>query len=301
MLEVIEIFYWKQVLTIFHLSNRRMFRKGRVMNMFKFHQLLNSNKHLSQWFLLSLINLESWTPCYPTTTSQNKAYSWLPTRPLGILRDLLNLWGVEFARCCPSFFLVRINNNLFNEQNWSLDASLTTWYSESSMMIIVREYKFSGNIFYCMYYLRPLCTASRCFSFIHYALNFIGLGSTVFSAISSGTGYNIIWGPSWSKLFVFISSSFSILCECPSITSKKFNLYPASGQEKRLLRFKDYSEKWTSNGRSFGQKENLHSVKVELQITFNPSTPMSDQDRISPYNINTISSRQVMRIKKNIN
>ena len=33
---------------------------------------------------------------------------------------------------------------------------------------------------------------------------------------------------------------------------------------------------------------------------FNPLTPMSDQDRISPYNINTISSRKVMRIKKNI-
>ena len=33
-----------------------------------------------------------------------------------------------------------------------------------------------------------------------------------------------------------------------------------------------------------------------------PLTPMSDQDRISPYNINTMSSRQVMRIKrKNIN
>ena len=28
---------------------------------------------------------------------------------------------------------------------------------------------------------------------------------------------------------------------------------------------------------------------------------MSDQERISPYNINTISTRQVMRIKKNIN
>ena len=28
---------------------------------------------------------------------------------------------------------------------------------------------------------------------------------------------------------------------------------------------------------------------------------MSDQDRISPYHINTISTRQVMRIKKNIN
>ena len=27
---------------------------------------------------------------------------------------------------------------------------------------------------------------------------------------------------------------------------------------------------------------------------------MGDQDRISPYNIDTISSKQVMRIKKNI-
>ena len=33
----------------------------------------------------------------------------------------------------------------------------------------------------------------------------------------------------------------------------------------------------------------------------NPLPAMSDRDRISPYNINTISSRQVMRIKKNIN
>ena len=32
-----------------------------------------------------------------------------------------------------------------------------------------------------------------------------------------------------------------------------------------------------------------------------PLTRMGDQDRISPYNINTISSRQVMRIKKNVN
>ena len=27
---------------------------------------------------------------------------------------------------------------------------------------------------------------------------------------------------------------------------------------------------------------------------------MSDKDRISPYNVNTISTREVMRIKKNI-
>ena len=33
----------------------------------------------------------------------------------------------------------------------------------------------------------------------------------------------------------------------------------------------------------------------------NPLTPVGDQDRISPYYINTISCRQVMRLKKNIN
>ena len=34
---------------------------------------------------------------------------------------------------------------------------------------------------------------------------------------------------------------------------------------------------------------------------FNPLIPVSDQDRISPDNINTISNRQMMRIKKMIN
>ena len=34
---------------------------------------------------------------------------------------------------------------------------------------------------------------------------------------------------------------------------------------------------------------------------FNPLAPMSDQDRISPYNIDTISTKEVIRIKKNIN
>ena len=33
-------------------------------------------------------------------------------------------------------------------------------------------------------------------------------------------------------------------------------------------------------------------------MSFNLLTPMSDQDRISPYKINKISSRQVIRIKK---
>ena len=38
-----------------------------------------------------------------------------------------------------------------------------------------------------------------------------------------------------------------------------------------------------------------------IYLYISPLTPMSDQDRISPYNINTISCRQLMRIKKNVN
>ena len=50
--------------------------------------------------------------------------------------------------------------------------------------------------------------------------------------------------------------------------------------------------------------DNMSPVTLDKIITFwllTLSLPTSDQDRISPYNINTISSRQVMRIEKNIN
>ena len=39
----------------------------------------------------------------------------------------------------------------------------------------------------------------------------------------------------------------------------------------------------------------------ELKQPVNPLTPTSDQDRSSPNNINTISTRKVMRIKNTIN
>ena len=48
----------------------------------------------------------------------------------------------------------------------------------------------------------------------------------------------------------------------------------------------------------------LHAISVWMKALIfflwylHPLTPMSDQDRISPYNIITISSRLVMRIKK---
>ena len=61
-----------------------------------------------------------------------------------------------------------------------------------------------------------------------------------------------------------------------------------------------------------GLKCNLGLALIGLQTTglcspfetpyefTNPLTYMSDQERISPYNINTISNRLVMRNKKNI-
>ena len=46
-------------------------------------------------------------------------------------------------------------------------------------------------------------------------------------------------------------------------------------------------------------------IKIKQKVTehmgtLKPLTPMNDQDRISPCNVNTISSRQVMRTKKYI-
>ena len=50
----------------------------------------------------------------------------------------------------------------------------------------------------------------------------------------------------------------------------------------------------------YNQRKDDRKLTVEGRL-FNPLTPMSDQDRVSPYNIGTISTRKVMRIKKNIN
>ena len=49
-----------------------------------------------------------------------------------------------------------------------------------------------------------------------------------------------------------------------------------------------------------GVKESYFITHSPL-TTLNPLASMSDQDRLSPYNINTISTRRVMRIKKTIN
>ena len=44
-----------------------------------------------------------------------------------------------------------------------------------------------------------------------------------------------------------------------------------------------------------------HETQPSVTDVLNPSTPMSDQDWISPYSFKPTSSRQLMRIKKNIN
>ena len=45
----------------------------------------------------------------------------------------------------------------------------------------------------------------------------------------------------------------------------------------------------------------IENFTKAVKCLFNPFTPTGDQDRISPYNMNVISSRQVIRIEKNIN
>ena len=42
----------------------------------------------------------------------------------------------------------------------------------------------------------------------------------------------------------------------------------------------------------------VNNVTTYFLVSFNYLTLLSDQDRISPYNINTISSIKVMKIKK---
>ena len=44
-----------------------------------------------------------------------------------------------------------------------------------------------------------------------------------------------------------------------------------------------------------------HETQLSVTDVLNPSTPMSDQDWISPYYFKSTSSRQLIRIKKNIN
>ena len=52
--------------------------------------------------------------------------------------------------------------------------------------------------------------------------------------------------------------------------------------------------KWSTSGQPVLSS---HPI-IPCGQLLNPLTLMSDQDRISPYSINTISTRQVMRIKK---
>ena len=48
-------------------------------------------------------------------------------------------------------------------------------------------------------------------------------------------------------------------------------------------------------------KTTTTTTKTKSPSSFNPLTPMSDQGKVSPYSIITVLTRQVMRMKKNIN
>ena len=74
-----------------------------------------------------------------------------------------------------------------------------------------------------------------------------------------------------------------------------------------LLLFCSYSwmcicGNWSDENKSKTKKTlDCEMMDVSSFFVLIPLIPVSDQDRFSPYFINTISSRQVMRIKKNIN
>ena len=77
------------------------------------------------------------------------------------------------------------------------------------------------------------------------------------------------------------------------------HIWKWNGQEKSL----DFVKR-TLKIFTWRDKRNSESETPNVQCSsylFNPLTRMSDQNRISPNNINTISTRWVMRIKKNIN
>ena len=113
----------------------------------------------------------------------------------------------------------------------------------------------------------------------------------------------------------FSSSSFQGSChfgEASTIAWLKiftinFKLnVPSLGPRSKLYSSNFCHLGWTEETTHFFSKTG--STKIETQSTkllplqtfilFIPLTPTSDEDWISPYNINTISRRQVMRIKK---
>ena len=63
----------------------------------------------------------------------------------------------------------------------------------------------------------------------------------------------------------------------------------------------DPFSKYICNKYKINYYKNIIFPHPHLLLIINPLTPMSDQDRISPYNINKTSSRKVTRVKKNIN
>ena len=52
-----------------------------------------------------------------------------------------------------------------------------------------------------------------------------------------------------------------------------------------------------NNKKKISNKGSLFN-SIPTSFELNPLTTKSDQDRVSPYNINIVSSRQVMRVKK---
>ena len=123
---------------------------------------------------------------------------------------------------------------------------------------------------------------------------------------------------SFCKNHIADFATLNLVLKCILVTLKHFQKGDTNGRKKGLsLRF------WNSKTKQIDivckKRKNFILTQLILSISssvtkflqsflihlfhfgLKPLTTLRDQDRISPYNINTISSRQSMGIKKNIN
>ena len=111
----------------------------------------------------------------------------------------------------------------------------------------------------------------------------------------------------WQCYLIISLHSYLQICKGTKIVKSilfAFECWPAFSYKSYQIRFV-FLAKLNSllilESSDYPCKHKTNILKhIKAWFLFISSTPMSDQDRISPYNINTISNRQVMRIKKNI-
>ena len=127
------------------------------------------------------------------------------------------------------------------------------------------------------------------------------------------------WSPAFSRaldgLYIITLSSrgifreFSLLlishCDflsCFYETQQNIALNKVNFKTESLLEQQQFSVVCSLNRKSLAETPELTKIHLFTPSKHLPTlTPMSDQERISPYNINTKASRQAIRVNTNVN